>query len=252
MFLTSIVRIRCALACALAMSLGSGASAAVYTLDTFGRDQAGAAQAALTAFQAGASAVRTETFDGYQAWNGTSGARNPAATRVGGFSSLGGTGTGASAINGGTGLQVRDDDPTQSYGRFGFGGDGHWLDSNDTAGIRWNVSGVGGFNALAFLLTDVADVGAVFSLKVGETLFSQVIGATERTANGTIHLVSILLPETVNDLVVELRNSRMNDGFGIDGATVAKVAPVPLPPAALLLLSGGMALAALRRRRRAA
>jgi hypothetical protein len=245
-------------ACALLLSAGMGFAA---TLDVthFARSDYAAAKAALDAFQAGTDgsigagqrleATRTEDFEGFQAWNGTSGAANPT-TQVGRFSSLGGVGTGGSAVNGGTGLQVRHDNPWV-WGRFNTAGvDGKWLDSNDTLGMRWEVSGLGKFNALAFLLTDVADVGAVFSIKVGETLFSSVVGAGGRTENGSVQLVRILLPETVSSLVVELRNDRLNDGFGIDGATIAHVAPVPVPPAALLLLSGGLALAGLKARRR--
>ena len=90
------------------------------------------------------------------------------------------------------------------------------------------------------------------TIKAGDTLFSQTIGAAGRLANASIQLVRILLPETVSSLAIELRNNRLNDGFGIHGATVARVAPVPVPPAALLLVSGAMGLVALRRRRRAA
>jgi hypothetical protein len=245
----------------LAFGLGSAAGAATLSVSHFDRGEHAAAQAALAAFQAGTdgsvgpgramAAVRSETFEGFQAWDGASGAADPA-TAVGRFTSLGGIGTGGSAVNGGSGLQVRSDDPWV-WGRFNTSGvDGNWLDSNDTRGMRWDVAGLPRFNALAFLLTDVADVGAILSITVGDQLFSQAIGAAGRLANGSIQLVRILLPETVTGLTVELANDRLNDGFGIDGATVAHVAPVPVPPAALLLLSGAAALAGLRRRRRAA
>ena len=107
--------------------------------------------------------------------------------------------------------------------------------------------GLGKFNSLSFFLIDAADVGAS-SIKVGETLFSQVLGAGGRTLNGNIQLVTILLPQAVSHLTVELINNRLNDGFGIDGASIAKVAPVPLPPAAALLGTGLLALGLLRRR----
>lgn len=252
MFLTSM-RLRAALAAAV-LTLGSAASAAVLDVTRFDYGDHASAQAALAAFQAGADGsfgpdqrlrgVTTETFEGYRAWDGTSGARDPH-TRVGRFTSLGGRGTGASAVGGGTALQVRGG---EVRGRSDVvGGDG-WLDSNDTRGMRWEVGGAGKFNALAFLLTDAADAGAVLSIKAGDTRFSQVIGAEGREADGSIRLVRILLPEAVDHFVVKLRNDRLNDGFGVDGATIAHVAPVPVPPAALLLVTGAAALLSLRRR----
>ena len=260
MFLTSL-RLRGAMAAAV-LVLGSGAAASAATLDIsyFDRSQASAAQAALQAFRSGASlaadhkkiaASSTETFEGHQAWDGVSGATDPGDTNVGAFRSLGGVGTGHSSVNGGTKLQVRADD-SWVWGRYNASGaERKWLDSNDTSGIRWDVGGLDKFNAVAFLLTDVADVGATFTIKAGDTVFSQTIGAAGRLANGSIQLVRILLPETVSSLAIELRNNRLNDGFGIHGATVARVAPVPVPPAALLLVSGAMGLVALRRRRAA-
>jgi hypothetical protein len=248
-FLTSL-RL-CAAMAAVAFGLSSAASAATLDISSFSRGQIGAAQAALAAFQSGAAASRTETFEGHEAWNGSSGS-SAVTTNVGGFSTLGGAGHGGSAVNGGTKLHVRSDDPWV-WGRHNTSGvDGNWLDSNDTHGMRWDVGGMGEFNAVAFLLTDVADVGAKFTIKAGDTLFSHTIGAAGKLANGSIHLVTILLPKAVSHLAIELRNDRLNDGFGIDGATVARVAPVPVPPAALLLISGAAGLVALRRRRRAA
>lgn len=258
MFLTSLY-LRAATAAALLALGASAASAATLDISYFDRSETAAAQAALAAFQSGTdgpnkkvTGVKTETFEGYRAWDGARGASNPGATRVGGFSSLGGHGTGSSSVNGGTKLQVRNDDPWV-WGRYNTSGvDGNWLDSNDTKGMRWDVAGLPKFNAVAFLLTDAADVGAVLSIKAGDTRFSQTIGAEGRLANGAIQLVRILLPEAVDGLTVKLRNNRLNDGFGIDGATVAHVAPVPLPPAALLLISGAAGLFGFSRRRRAA
>lgn len=244
-------------ACALVFGLNSAASAATLQITSFDRSDLTGARAALAAFQNGTDGsvgagermreTRQETFAGLAAWNGVTGAADPA-TAVGRFTSLGGKGSGSSAIAGGEHLQVRD----ASHWRWGrastSGSDKAWLDSNDTLGMRWEVGGPPSFNALAFLLTDVADVGAKFSLKVGDTLFSEVLGASGRLANGSIQLVRILLPQSVSGITVELANNRLNDGFGIDGATVGRVAPVPVPPAALLLVSGAAALFGLRRR----
>ena len=241
---------------ALTMALAAGAEAATVNLTSFDRaDLAGAQQAHddfLSKYTV--SSLRSETFEDKAAWNGATGTTNPQSTTVGSFTTLGGTGSGASHINGGTGLEVRGDNDMH-WGRFNadrLDSDligGKWLDSNDTLGMKWEISGLGAFNALSFFLIDAADVGGKFSIKVGESLFSQVLGASGRTANGNIQLVTILLPEAVTSLTVELFNDRLNDGFGIDGASVARIAPVPVPPAAALLFTGVLALGALGRRR---
>jgi hypothetical protein len=250
----------------LAVASAAAASAASVHITEFVRGDLAFAQAAHAAFMGGqdrtvfgsgghfganthVKAHRIETFSGFDAWNGTTGTTNPV-TSVGAFTSLGGTGTGHSAINGGTGLEVRNADPFR-WGRHSAlnPGQGHWLDSNDTYGMRWEVGGIGSFNALGFFLTDVADVGATFSLTVNGTLYTNsMIGTEGRRANGTIHWVRILLDETVNSLVVEMRHDRLNDGFGIDGVTVAHIAPIPLPPALAFMLAGLAGLLVLRRR----
>jgi hypothetical protein len=235
---------------AVALAVGTAASAATVQIQEFAQNNVVGAQAAHAGFVGAASVqgYKTETFASHQAWNGVTGTTNPAGTKVGSFSSLGGIGTGQSAINGGAGLEVRNDNPFR-WGRHSIlNPGGNWLDSNDTYGMRWQVGGLSQFNALSFFMTDVADVGGKFSLKVGDTVFSDLIGATGRLANGTIHFVTIFLPTAIDSLVVELRHDRLNDGFGIDGVTVAQVAPVPLPPAAALLIGGLVILVGLRRK----
>jgi hypothetical protein len=124
---------------------------------------------------------------------------------------------------------------------------GNWLDSNDMIGMEWKIEGVGLFNALAFFVIDAADVGARFSMHIGDSSFLDLAGGA-RLANGSIYLVIAQLSETVDSLTVEFLNDRTNDGFGIDGAMIANIAPIPLPPAAALLFAGLAALAGLRRR----
>lgn len=244
----------------LALGAAGPATAVTVSLGTpFARGELPAAHAALDGFLAKHRVRnhRVETFDGLRAWDGSRGTTNPQNTRVGSFTTLGGTGTGRAAVNGGTGLEVRGDND-MAWGRYdtdrraqGALG-GQWLDTNDTLGMRWEVGGLGAFNALTFFLTDVADVGARFSMRVGGQLFSggDFPGAQGRLANGNLHFVRILLPEAVDGLVVELRHDRLNDGFGIDGAAVALIAPIPVPPAAALAATGLLALFGVKMRRR--
>jgi hypothetical protein len=237
---------------AAVLSVTPAASAATVSLslDKFQRNQLPAAQAVGASHLAGLKLKGVETFKDYKAWNGSSGTGNPQNTKVGSFTSFGPAGSGHSVVGNGGQLQVRNDD-TMPWGRFGtdMGAlGGNWLDSNDNFGMRWEISGLGKFNTLAFFLLDAADVGGKFSIKVGDTLFSDIAGADGKLQNGNIHFVRILLSEAVSALTVELMHDRTNDGFGIDGAAVA-LAPVPLPPAALLLVGGIAGLAGLRRRR---
>jgi hypothetical protein len=237
----------------LAVAMASAAGAASLDIDAFDRFDLVGAHAALAAFQAAPDtgkvikSSQTEDFESFQAWNGTSGTSNPT-TSVGTFRSAGGHGTAGDSINDGTSLEVRNDNPLRST-RFDTSGGANWLDSNDTYGMNWEVGGLPKFNAISFLLTDVADQGAKFSMTIGGMLFEQVIGDGSRFADGGIYLVRILLPDTVNALSIAMTNDKLNDGFSIDQIMVAHIAAVPLPPAALLLLTGIAGIAGLRRRR---
>jgi hypothetical protein len=251
----------CFLAATLALApLASQAAVVDFSLRQFDRAALAQAQAARSDSLAGykLKSLTAETFENQKAWDGKSGTSNPQNTRVGSFSAITdmGPGNGHSAINGGTGVEVRSDN-AMAWGRYNADGSagliaGNWIDSNDNHGMRWDVDTGSKFNALSFFLIDAADVGGKFSMKIGDTLYSTILGANGRLANGNIQLVTILLDKAVSSLTVEMFHDRTNDGFGIDGATAMQLAPVPVPPAAALILSGLSALGFVRRRRRAA
>jgi hypothetical protein len=117
--------------------------------------------------------------------------------------------------------------------------------------MTWDVTGLGPFNMLSFYVTDATDVGGLFSIRVGDTLFENLSGG-QRLANGNIQLVTVLLDEKVSALTLQLMHNRTNDGFGVDGLTMANISPVPLPPAAALMVPGLLLLAGTRRAARRA
>ncbi len=224
------------------------------SFESFNRGQIAGARGAMADYLAGStlSNLHVDTFERTPA--GTYGVLR---TDVGRFRPVGAAGSGQSVVGSGAELAVRSDN-TMRWGRYNTDGHrpttalgGQWLDSNDNLGMRWTVAGLGAFNTLAFFVTDAADVGGKFSIKVGDTVFSDLAGSTGKLRNGNVHFVKIMLSEAVDRLSVTLMHDVTNDGFGIDGAAVGKLAPVPLPPAAALLLTGvaGLAgMAGLRRR----
>lgn len=174
----------------------------------------------------------------------TAGALN---TSVGTFETLGGTGTGESLVGSGTNLSLKTAASGTAYGRSNTApGGAWWLDSNDTFGVGWSVSSGYAFDQVAFVLSDAADVGATLSVSVNGNFLANILNQ----GNGDRILVMISFTAPVLSADVEMRNDRLNDGFGIDDAVVGRVAHVPLPAAGLLLLGGIAGLAALRRRRR--
>ena len=238
------------LAIAAVLATGSAATAATLSIDTFSPSSVREAIARADAlYQAGAPTVR-EGFESFDAWGTGTGTQNPT-TAVGTFTSIGGKGAGRAVIGDAKKLQVRDDKP-MPWNRINLTDRGNnWLDSNDTYGMKWEVGGLPSFNALSFILSDVADQGGKFSITIGDKLFSEVLGASGRLVDGGLYVVSILLPEAVSSLTVLLHNSTLTDGFGIDAVRVSLdlPTPVPLPPAVLLIVAGMGMIAVVRRRR---
>lgn len=237
---------------AMALCLATTASAATVSIgvDAFDSTQVGAARAAYDAHAAGMGMRVVEDFESFEAWNGTTQTRDPANTRVGSFQGAGRPGSGGAHVGDGTGSEIRTAMPYYARSNLTVGGQ-NWLDSNDLEYLVWDIAPdmPARFNSLAFFLTDVSDVpGTNFTF----TLEAEGIDATTMhiapQANGGINFVRILFDQAVANATLTF-DTKHNDGFGLDEATIGGIAPVPLPPAALLLVAGLGGLGLIGRRR---
>ncbi len=166
------------------------------------------------------------------------------------------TGFGGASSSGGSQVKPKDKIVVRTAadsvsGRYNVTpGGANWLDSNDREGIDWVFAAPRGvsFQRLAFLLTDLDDVGkVVFSLTANG---NQPVArpGTAPGGNARLHLITLMFDEPVRTFSLRMVNGT-GDGFGLDGA---RLAAVPLPAAGLLLLGVVGGLVALARRRRAA
>lgn len=177
----------------------------------------------------------------------------PLSTSVGLFSTIGGTGSGGTVTqtsgNTGSDLFLRDN---PVYGRSNTTtGGSNFLDSNDTSGVEWTISGLGMFDRVFFTLSDIADTGADFILSSGSgTIFS----VSENRSNGVVDMIMLSFQSAIDELTLTFSHDRTNDGFGIDdagfGLSSASMSnppsAIPLPTSIAFLLAGVAALAGFR------
>ena len=222
--------------CAITLSFGASAQASSISVATFD----------LTAFAS--SMGGNFSLEDFETYSG--GALNGplSGTSVGTFSSLGGVGSGSTCRSNGGGTCSADlaiqDDGINGQGNLVPIAGSKSLNSNDTLGIKWDVSRVGSasFNRLIFGLRDGGEFQSLTVSAGGETAtFGPGAG------NGNEKLVVVDFSGFVTSASVEMRHSGLNDGFTIDAATAAAV---PLPAGAVLAMTGLAGLMAIGRKRR--
>ena len=223
------------LAASLVAAGGVASASTMISIQTF-------SDAAYDAYVANTKVLATEDFEGFEAE--VQGALPM--TAVGSFSTLGPTGSGDSVVGDGTEVAVRDGSTVDPFGRVNTTDGGkNWLDSNDTTGIVWDAELDGAlFDEVAFSLSDATDQGATLSVIAGgETASFSGLG------NGNVQWVIVSFMDSVDMATITLSNNdQLNDGFGIDDATIAAV---PLP-AGLLLLGTALGGLGIARRRKTA
>lgn len=178
----------------------------------------------------------------------------PLSSKVGTFSSAGGSGDGGNTStcvsNGGCvsnlALQI---DTVNGQGNLVPTSGTRSLNSNDTFGIIWDVALRNGraFKRVVFALRDG---GEFQELTVSSGGASQSYGPGTPNNNGKLFVIDFA--NWVTSAKISMVNPVNDDGFTIDGATIAQLAPVPLPASALMLFGGVAALGAAKRRRKKA
>jgi hypothetical protein len=237
-------------ACAAFLFGAAPAAAATYSIHSFARTEVDGARAAYDAVLDGFSLLALETFEGLT--NADIGD-----TAVGGFSSTGPNGSGASATGGGKTLDIRSGASSGRQNLTALSGASQWLDSNDRSQVTMTLGGVGAFDRAAFFLTDVADVSGKFTMTIPgagkpvdlgalNTAFATMNGVGR---NGVINVVSILFDAPVSAATIRFDTNR-NDGFGIDDVALGRApAAIPAPAALPMLVLGLLSLALVRRMR---
>jgi hypothetical protein len=252
--MNKILTLAAAASLALALPVGGAWAATVsITYDSYMSSGKAAALAARDSF-IGPKVARAEDFEtGFVPCTGsnkTTCSSGTIVTEVGTFTGFGGVHTGGDS-------QVKPKDKIvvksgtkNTYGRYNVTpGGANWLDSNDREGIRWTLATTPGltFSRIAFLLTDLDDVGRiVFSITVdGGAAVPRP--ASEPGGNGRVHLVTMEFAKPVSSFDITMVNGT-GDGFGFDGA---RIAAVPVPAAGLLLAGALGAVGLVARRRKA-
>ncbi|WP_424985914.1 PEP-CTERM sorting domain-containing protein [Microbulbifer sp. S227A] len=245
-----IKHITCAAVAATLM--GTGASAATLTWQSYDQSQLSTARSDRDAIDTDHQ-VAYETFESYTpvADGGGVGDTTPlTSTSVGDFTTTPGGRCGNSCDTPDDQSLIRS---TSSYGRYNTTlGGSNWLDSNDNSAINLAAAGGSMFDSISFFLTDVDDVGRVaFEIEVAGEMFdvAEDILNSNRQGDGDLFLVSIGLDSLVNSVGISLF-IESGDGFGIDDVRLgSSMSPVPVP-ASLPLLAGGLGLLGWIARRR--
>lgn len=138
---------------------------------------------------------------------------------------------------------------TGEFGRGVLADDDFWLDSNDAREVVWDLdgalSGTGPFDSLGFELADAADVSADLTLEFANGDMMEATTIPFEQSNGNLRYVTLHSDYDIVGGQLTFDNSTMNDGWGLDNATVGKL---PEPGALLLMGIGMLGLGAARRR----